>query len=134
MVGSDQSWHLCVLYCLSYISPFRPRKYLAEKKVDEFGDIDRNVYYRWRLFLILLWYFFPVVQIKSFRSCQIFFDTLLNLFANIIEANSFNIDLIMIVFLSYIILLLTNRIGPQKLQCTCDVSICCNCELDDLNP
>ena len=59
-----------------------------------------------------------MVQIKSFRSCQIFFDTLLNLFANIIEANSFNIDLIMIVFLSYIILLLTNRIGPQKLQCT----------------
>ena len=44
-----------------------------------------------------------MVQIESFRSCQIFFDTLLNLFANIIEAISLNIDLIMI---SYFCLIL----------------------------
>jgi hypothetical protein len=88
---------------ISACCPFRPREYEAEKKVDGIGYIDRNVRYSWRLFLILLGYFFPVVQIKSFRSCQIFFDTLLNSFANIIDMSSLNLESIMILYFCLIL-------------------------------
>ena len=44
-----------------------------------------------------------MVEIKSFRSCQIFFDTLLNLFANIIDISSLNVDPIVILLFCLIL-------------------------------
>ena len=44
-----------------------------------------------------------MVEIKSFRSRQIFFDTLLNLFANIIDISSLNVNPIVILLFCLIL-------------------------------
>ena len=44
-----------------------------------------------------------MVEIKSFRSRQIFFDTLLNLFANIVDIISLNVDPIVILLFCLIL-------------------------------